>query len=174
MPIYLPNGRVVKSLPDYAAYGKLDGWTSGMLPLGAGAGVAPTEVAYTEWIDYTPTLTNITKGNGTLVARYKQTGKTIELDIRFTLGSTSAISGIPGFSLPVTAARVGSTAFAALQDAGYATFAGYAIVDTTTQMNVYCLRADATYLRYDAISATVPMTWTTNDAIFVTLFYEVA
>ena len=54
---------------------------------------------YTSW---TPTLTNITIGNGTVTAAYVQIGKHIHAQIRITLGSTSTVGGNPGFSLPVT------------------------------------------------------------------------
>ena len=40
---------------------------------------------------WTPTLTNLTLGNGAVVARYQLAGDTCNFRFRFTLGSTSAV-----------------------------------------------------------------------------------
>lgn len=54
------------------------------------------------WASWTPTLTGITLGNGTVVAKFLQIGKTVQFRFEFTMGSTSVISGNPpSFSLPV-------------------------------------------------------------------------
>ena len=37
------------------------------------------------WRTYTPTLTNLTLGNGTLTAKYAQTGKIVTVYFNFTL-----------------------------------------------------------------------------------------
>lgn len=55
------------------------------------------------WSSWTPTLTAITLGNGTVTARYSITGKTISGQVVFTAGSTTTYSGGNlGFSVPVT------------------------------------------------------------------------
>jgi len=54
------------------------------------------------WQAWTPTLTNITLGNGTIVARYQQIGKTINFEVLFTMGSTSAMGSVPQVSMPVS------------------------------------------------------------------------
>ena len=61
---------------------------------------------------YTPTwnagTTNPTLGNGTLVGRYVQIGKTVHATISLTFGSTTTIgSGAYTFGLPVAAANDG-------------------------------------------------------------------
>ncbi len=58
----------------------------------------------TSWVDFTPTLTNVTLGNGTLSARYTQSGKTVSFVERLVAGSTTAITGTVKLGLPVTAA----------------------------------------------------------------------
>jgi len=55
------------------------------------------------WQTYTPTLSNLTVGNGTTEARYRRLGNTIDVFFRFTLGSTSSVSSFPTITLPVTA-----------------------------------------------------------------------
>lgn len=51
---------------------------------------------------YTPTLTGITLGNGTLTAKYLQAGKLVIGHVTFLAGSTTTYSATNlGFSLPV-------------------------------------------------------------------------
>lgn len=59
--------------------------------------------AQAAYATYTPTLTNITLGNGTLNGYYRQIGKTIDVIVSFAAGSTTTYAaGGAGFSLPVT------------------------------------------------------------------------
>lgn len=55
------------------------------------------------WQSWTPTYTNITVGNGTVVAKFIQVGKTVIARWRLTCGSTTSISNDMMVSLPVTA-----------------------------------------------------------------------
>lgn len=64
----------------------------------------PLSALTTAWTAWTPTLTNLTLGNGTANAVYRQLNKTMDFDFLFTLGSTSAVGTNPKFSLPVTIA----------------------------------------------------------------------
>lgn len=58
------------------------------------------------WTSWTPTWTNITIGNGTVTAKYKQIGKTVFARVSVTGGSTSSGNGgaVQQISLPVPAA----------------------------------------------------------------------
>lgn len=53
------------------------------------------------WVSYTPTLTNITLGNGNVIAEYCQQGDTVDVSIILNFGSTTALTGVPAFSFPV-------------------------------------------------------------------------
>lgn len=53
------------------------------------------------WTSWSPTLTNMTQGNGTITAKFVQLGKTVHWRFKFVLGSTSAMGTGPTFSLPV-------------------------------------------------------------------------
>lgn len=65
------------------------------------------------WTAYTPTLSNITLGNGTLTFKSARVGKTIIVRGRFVAGSTTTYSaGALAFSLPATP----STDYAAAGD----------------------------------------------------------
>lgn len=60
------------------------------------------------WTVYTPTLTNITLGNGTIVAKYKKIGSTVLFEVVLTFGTTTAFATVanytqsPRVSLPMT------------------------------------------------------------------------
>lgn len=68
--------------------------------LTAGAGITITgsnpynisATSATAWTAYTPTLTNLTLGNGTNESRYKIVGKTIDVVIALQFGTTSTFA----------------------------------------------------------------------------------
>lgn len=132
------------------------------------------------WQAWSPTLTNITLGNGTVVARYTQIGSTVIARFLFTFGSSgSAVGTSPAVSLPVTChasygdntTNVGS---ATLFEAGVARRAGTVIIANTTQrFNLEALDVSTT-VRHIAITATVPFTWGTGDTIGFSATYEAA
>jgi hypothetical protein len=53
------------------------------------------------WTSWTPTLTNLTLGNGTMTCRYKQHAKTVEWRIFVLTGTTTVVGTNPQFSVPV-------------------------------------------------------------------------
>lgn len=133
------------------------------------------------WASWTPSWTNVTVGNGTVVAKYVQTGKMVTCRISFILGSTSAISGLPTFSLPITAVSYPNIAngadplgIADVLDSGTGTFPGDIRLLTTTTAILTVWAAGSTYVTGINPSSTIPMTWTTNDALTATFTYEAA
>ena len=54
------------------------------------------------WTEWNPTLTALTVGGGSALAKYAQLDDTILWRFRFTYGAGSAVGTDPGFSLPVT------------------------------------------------------------------------
>lgn len=126
------------------------------------------------WTSFTPTLTNWTLGNGTVVGKYQQIGKTVNLFFKFTFGSTSSLGTYPNFALPLNAANtLGQNVLINLQDAGTADNAGNVYLATNA---VYpgALDTAGTYVSIAPISTTVPFTWTTNDSVTVQITYEAA
>jgi hypothetical protein len=126
-----------------------------------------------DWTAYTPTLTNITIGNGTVVARYQQIGKTTTVFFKLTFGSTTAFpGGVPNFSLPFTAAReLGRVVNTNLQDAGTADLPGLSYA-SQTGVFIGVQNVSGTYPFINDVSATVPFTWTTSDTVTCQLTYE--
>lgn len=61
------------------------------------------------WSTWSPTLTNLTLGTGTQVARYRQSGKTVDYYWQWIYGAGSAVGTTPSFTLPVAPAAHYST-----------------------------------------------------------------
>jgi hypothetical protein len=128
-------------------------------------------LSFPQWFTYTSTGTNITLGNGTIVAKYMTVGKTLWVTILFTLGSTSAVTGDVNFTLPIAVVAEG-TGKCSLADTGTARYDG----DTQpsgTALYVRTKGSSGTYVTSGVIlSSTVPHTWATTDFISLSLWYE--
>ena len=132
------------------------------------------------WRTWSPTYTNLTIGNGVVVARYSRIGDLVVAVFELVFGSTTTVDGAgPTVSLPVTAAstytfpRHGVGA-AYVHDTGTAVFTAQVRLESSTTFSVGVHDATATHLTHAGIAATVPMTWTTNDLLSFTATYEAA
>lgn len=130
---------------------------------------------------YSPTWTNLTVGNGTLVARYQQTGKNLYIRIELTFGTTTTVSGSIGVSLPVTAVssytNLGSTIGWAnyFDSSASAQYQGRPVYASTTTAQLQSSTVAATLVRTDgAVNASTPMTWALGDILMVFMLLEVA
>lgn len=119
---------------------------------------------YDTWTSYTPSAINVTVGNGTMVAKYKQIGRVMHVYIQFTLGSTSAIGSDAGFGYPVAGvseSRNGRSWY----------------YDVSTQNHYIGWWSSSGYLKYQGlfgvVNATTPFTWATGDVIAAAMTYEV-
>jgi hypothetical protein len=130
------------------------------------------------WRSFTPTFSNFTLGNGTVVARYAQIGKTVHFYVQVTLGSTSSVTGSIAINAPVAknsnmGAPIGQAFF---QDSGTAfQTAGY--LQSSPGSNVFeafAFLANLTYLQSAITSATIPFTWANTDLFGFRGTYEVA
>lgn len=137
---------------------------------------------------YTPTLGNFTLGNGSMVARYKQIGKTVHFDIQIKYGSTSSFSGNITFTLPVTAATrydvatypftylLGNLVASDVSTSVY--YFGSIVLQSTTVATTFSWGASGTYVGSVAgsggLQSTVPMTWATGDILGISGTYEAA
>lgn len=69
--------------------------------VGRGSGpVWQTVMPLGAWTSFTPTVNNITVGNGTIDGHYARHGRTIIARAGFTFGTTSVVSGRPGLGVP--------------------------------------------------------------------------
>lgn len=132
------------------------------------------------WQSWTPTWTNLTVGNGTVVAKYIQIGKTVVFRLSIAFGSTSSISGGVIFTLPVTAVSYGGSATmqpigtVRIFDSGTGVFEGAIYFNSTTTAVTSVFNSASTYVSGASLSSTVPMTWTTSDELNVSAIYEAA
>jgi len=126
------------------------------------------------WTAWTATLGNITLGNGTVVARYQQIGKTVNFRFNLTLGSTTSITGNAHFFLPVTPSY-DTPCTTIVRDDGVAF---YPTVGMVFASGGYCDvtvgNASGTYVTQTAVTGSVPVTLATADKIYVSGTYEVA
>ena len=129
------------------------------------------------WNSYTPTLTNITLGNGTLVGDYWRAGRNIEFKVKLTFGTTTSVSGAMTVGLPVAYAD-GTEAdiFDALMFDASASgrYPGQTIAISTTTVAVSAINTAGTYAVHASTSSSVPFTWTTSDVLEVSGSYESA
>jgi hypothetical protein len=149
------------------------------LLLTAASGEA-TGLKYTGgWTAWTPTFTNFTLGNGSILgSRYQKIGKTVNFEMYVRLGSTSSVTGLIQYTLPVNAG--GTQLGLAAGGVGRA-------FDSSTTLNwdlrarfyndtgyIFALNSAGTFLEQAATSATAPITWATNDEFVLSGTYEVA
>lgn len=131
------------------------------------------------WSDWTPTLTNLTQGNGTVLARYRQFGKTVHYKFRFTLGSTSAVGTSPRFTLPVAPVNSAPNDYTGsmpmgvvvLTDTGTTNRWGYIQLSSGSTVDIIAFSTTGTSV---GITATSPHTWASTDIIAVSGTYEAA
>lgn len=145
------------------------------------APLAGMELAWTAW---TPTWTNLTLGNGTVTAKYRQIGKLVFCRLSLVFGTTTSVSGDVTFSLPVTKATYGGNQtqmplglVTALDSSAGVTAEGMVKPATTTTCVMRFLLAGGTYVSIGGASvpsSTVPFTWASADEIHAQLCYEAA
>jgi hypothetical protein len=129
------------------------------------------------WTAYTPTLTNITLGNGTLTgSAFMRVGKTIHARVNFIAGTTTTYAaGVLGFSLPVTP----STAYTG--PGNYAVGAAWITATAATRASGTAIITTGGTLALLAstpanstVTNLVPGTFTTTSIITLTVTYEAA
>lgn len=126
------------------------------------------------WDSWSPSYTNVTVGNGTVVAKYKQVGKTITGEFSLTFGNTTSFSGEVSIGVPVTAARASrNVGVANILDTGAANKPGVAILSDTSNFKVYVVTG-TNDTRMNLVSNTVPQSWTTGDILTFNFIYEAA
>lgn len=165
---------------------RINGDTSGYVDLAAPAVAGNTNLTLpstsgiiqtvpTAWMSWTPIFTNFTLGNGTVDATYIQIGKFVTANLRVTMGTTSSMTTTPQFTLPVTAhtTALGTPFTVRISDTGTATFHAICQIVTTSVAEMFTLKA-ATYVYWDVITSSAPMTWTANDSFGVQLVYQAA
>ena len=135
------------------------------------------------WTTWTPTLTGITLGNGTMIARYAQVDKIVYVFWRIVGGSTTTWSNNARFTLPVNYNRQASIDLygiggGAYYDSSATTYYHTSVyIDATTAFLQYTL-SDATVAKIvnynSSNSQPADANTTTNDVFYAQFWYEVA
>jgi hypothetical protein len=145
--------------------------TDNALLIGDGAAIGTIFTA--GWKAFTPTVTNVTAGNATFDCKYSQSGKTINAFYGMVFGTSTVVTGLIGFSLPVAQAAHGYGAYpVTILDSGAKFIPAIAYFGASTRLDIYALNGTGTYVDYVASSSAVPMTWTSPDAINFYISYE--
>ena len=140
-----------------------------------GAGAA----ASASWQTYTPTWTNLTKGNGTETSRYIDQNGLITWWYSLVFGSTSSMGTTPIITLPV-AAKTGTNRVPvpniSMLDSGVQVVYGFMdFKDDGTDRGVfYSWNTGVNPLGGAGITSSAPFTWSTGDAIRFQVSYEKA
>jgi len=122
-----------------------------------------------QWTAYTPTITGLTLGNGTVTARYQRIGNTVHLHISIDIGSTTTM-GSAAIALPfATLSEVGGVA--TLIRVGGSRQLGQARVNGSTVIVYAVVPSTGNNVSLDA---TTPFTWTADSFILVDATYEAA
>lgn len=117
----------------------------------------------TQWTSFTPVWTNVTVGNGTNAGRYRYTQGNVDIKVRLTFGSTTAITGLPSFALPDSLTSISD----GIRNLGTCWYQDDTSTDTigTCQCNSGSTGVFLYTTTISALSATVPHTWATDDII---------
>jgi hypothetical protein len=133
------------------------------------------------WTSYTPTLTGMSIGNGTIAAYWTQIGKIVRVNLNIKLGTTSTVSSNIVLTLPVTANAIHASTsrfpgpMVSFEDvSAFTWYAGLLQISSTTQATIVGLNTAGTYPINSTISSTVPFTWASTDNISIEFNYEAA
>jgi hypothetical protein len=128
------------------------------------------------WVTYAPTLSSgWLNGNGTYDAKYCKIGKIVHWRVTFTVGSTTTKGSGMVMSLPVTAAATNSAVSAqGFLVTGSTRYIASVLFGSTTTVTIGTSVANATYTTWNAMTATTPFTWATNDIVILAGTYEAA
>jgi hypothetical protein len=133
------------------------------------------------WTSYTPTWTNLTVGNGTLVGAYRDNGNMIDVQVKLTFGSTTSVSGNIIFSLPTSVETSDVDTFRSggrYLDNGVREIISYFNTNANTATCHYAyVNPNGSGVNYEVMSnvnATEPWTWATGDQINAFFSYRKA
>lgn len=131
------------------------------------------------WQSWTPTWTNVTISSSTVVAKYLQTGKTVNCLLAITGAGSFAVSGSMILTAPVNISSnytarevIGQCSINDVSTGAF--YLGQVWRASATTVEILVGVTDATYLKANATTNTVPMTWTNGDIISATFTYEAA
>lgn len=141
------------------------------------ADIATAETA--AWTSYSCTWRSLgtqpALGNGTLVSVYRRVGKTVNIMILLTIGSTSTFgTSAYYFDLPVASTREAMGVATAFDTSGGAFFAAVGLISAGGGLAGLSYITPLTASTNALMTSAAPMTWATGDTLRVTATYETA
>ena len=124
------------------------------------------------WASWTPSFTNLTIGNGSVVGKYTQIGKTVHFRLNVTFGSTTSISGSVFTTLPVAI----NSGIPSLTQIGHGLAFESGVSASPIGIDaggaLFVFTAGSTYVGYSNLNATRPFTWGAADTLSIIGTYE--
>lgn len=124
------------------------------------------------WTAFTPSLTNLTIGNGSLTGSYARIGKTSFVEVLVVFGSTTSVSG----QVSLTGLPTNNLASATAQRLGHLMMFDNDTGGSFTGTAISAGNTSATLLTQGApcgvVSATGPFTWAVSDQLHIFLNYQ--
>jgi hypothetical protein len=124
------------------------------------------------WTNFTPTWTNYTRGDGSVVAKFRYVGNSLELWVDETIGSTTVIGTDPELDIPDAATvdpdfTVHDVGPVYMRRTGIQTYAGTALwVNSLNAIRIRPHGASVTWVTSGTgLSSTIPFTWGSGDGI---------
>jgi len=128
----------------------------------------------TESIDFIPSFTNFTLGNGSIYAsNYRRDGQFMDGTVNVTLGSTSVMGTSPSFNVPDSKVvdsniqRSGASSVVGqviLHESGVDIFSGYTFLASSTEIAFNGIKTQGSgFVDFLTISSVNPFTWGTLD-----------
>ena len=128
---------------------------------------------------YTPTLTNLTIGNGTLASTYCRVNNFIHFQGKITFGSTTSVTGSVQISVPVSISTTQSSQGTALgtntfYDTSVGTwYLGVASSNVAARFFPGIQYTNGAFAQFGNMDSTTPMTWATGDYYTWNITYRV-
>jgi len=129
------------------------------------------------WNSYTPAFVGLTVGNGALTGKWYRSGRLITFKVRLAFGTSTTITAAVSASLPTAYAdgtEVESFSGLMFDSSVNLRFQAMTFALTTTTFGIRALALSGGHLAQVDLSATVPFTWATGDALTVSGTYEAA
>lgn len=123
---------------------------------------------------YTPTLTNLNYGAGSMSAKYSRIGDMVHVEIKIVLGAGFSV----GAAYVSTPTSINASARHPLGQAVFrdgsasATYIGAVGIITTSAVQIW--RIDSSVMRVYALGSTAPFTWAVGDEIQLSFSYIAA
>jgi hypothetical protein len=129
------------------------------------------------WQAWTPTYSNVTVGNGSIVARYQQIGKLVTVFFKLNIGTTTSVSNYGTIALPVQASQSQyMTGVASFVDNGASIYGGWAYIESGGNSFYFVANlTNGAYATFAPANTTgTPTTFGNTDSWFAAFTYEAA